>query len=154
MSERERDEGIFNSVVEALSLDARIKIPLRLRSDSQSATQRHRASSPLGSLSKGGYPPPFFPPREPAMIAIVADDYKCESFHHIGAERRSFPRVFTGESGGRREKSNEKIAIDAIALCKRAASPVFRYSLRSKRAVISPPPPFKRPFPPLGIDGD
>lgn len=72
MSERERDEGIFNSVVEALSLDARIKIPLRLRSDSQSATQRHRASSPLGSLSKGGYPPPFFPPREPAMIAIVA----------------------------------------------------------------------------------
>lgn len=72
MRERERDEGIFNSVVEALSLDARIKIPLRLRSDSQSATQRHRASSPLGSLSKGGYPPPFFPPREPAMIAIVA----------------------------------------------------------------------------------
>lgn len=126
LEERERDlppthERIFNSVVEALSkrrersLDARIKILLRFRSDSQSGTP---PSSRLPSRIVIGRRLPAFSSRGPGYDRYRRpDDYKCESFHHSG---RSFPRVFTGESGG-----EIGIAIDAIALCKRAASPVF-----------------------------
>lgn len=130
------------SLASSGSLDARIKIPPSAPVRFAKRYRHRRVSSSLsGSLSERRLLPTTFPPRDyAAMIAIVAPmttNANVPPGRRRPRRRRSFPRVFTGGGGKGEGKIERQIAIDAIALCKRALPPPCFDILLSKRGEIS-----------------